>query len=78
MDRWRQARGFGRAGVSMAMADGAGNVYIADKEAHAIRKVDGAGRITTVAGTGVPGPVDDRPGPATGSTRSPSTAPAGR
>ena len=49
----------------MAMADGAGNVYIADKEAHAIRKVDGAGRITTVAGTGRPGPVDDTPGPAT-------------
>ena len=39
----------------MAMADQAGNIYIADKEAHAIRKVDSAGIITTVAGTNVAG-----------------------
>jgi len=39
----------------MAMADQAGNIYIADKEAHAIRKVDPAGIITTVAGTNVAG-----------------------
>jgi hypothetical protein len=48
----------------MAMADGAGNVYIADKEAHAIRKVTPAGTISTYAGTGVAGPADDTPGPA--------------
>ncbi len=49
----------------MAMADAAGNVYIADKEAHAIRKVTPGGTITTFAGTGVAGAADDTPGPAT-------------
>jgi sugar lactone lactonase YvrE len=48
----------------MAAADMAGNVYIADKEAHAIRKVTPAGVITTVAGTGMNTTVDDTPGPA--------------
>ena len=48
----------------MAAADAAGNVYIADKEAHAIRKVTPAGIITTVAGTGTATTVDDTPGPA--------------
>ncbi|MCX5745299.1 MAG: hypothetical protein NT062_22715 [Proteobacteria bacterium] len=48
-----------------AMADGAGNVFIADKEAHAIRKVAVDGKITTYAGTGLPDPLDDSPGPAT-------------
>ncbi len=38
-----------------AMADKAGNVFIADKDAHAIRKVSPDGIITTVAGTGVAG-----------------------
>jgi len=38
-----------------AMADGLGNVYIADKESHAIRKVSPDGIITTVAGTNVAG-----------------------
>lgn len=33
------------------MADSAGNIYIADKNAHAIRKVDVSGIISTVAGT---------------------------
>ena len=32
--------------------DGSGNLYIADSNNHAIRKIDSAGTITTVAGTG--------------------------
>lgn len=39
----------------MAMADSVGNIYIADKDAHAIRKVDVNGIITTVAGTSIAG-----------------------
>lgn len=39
----------------MTMADAAGNLYIADKDAHAIRKVATDGRITTLAGTSVAG-----------------------
>ena len=39
----------------IAMADRAGNVYIADKEAHAIRKVTLDGNIHTVAGINVAG-----------------------
>lgn len=46
-----------------AMADAAGNVYIADKEAHAIREVSPSGVMTTVAGTGATRPVNDTPGP---------------
>lgn len=38
-----------------AMADGAGNIFIADKDAHAVRKVSPGGIITTIAGTGVAG-----------------------
>ena len=49
----------------MAMADAAGNVYIADKEAHAIRRVGTDGTIATYAGTGLAGAADDTPGPAT-------------
>jgi hypothetical protein len=39
----------------IAMADRAGNIYIADKEAHAIRKVSPDGILTTAAGTNVNG-----------------------
>ena len=50
----------------IAMADRAGNIYIADKEAHAIRKVTPDGNIFTVAGTGVAGYGDpNNPAPAT-------------
>jgi sugar lactone lactonase YvrE len=38
-----------------ARLDGQGNLYIADFGNHRIRKVDRDGRITTLAGTGVPG-----------------------
>lgn len=43
--------------------DAGGNLYIADTDNNRIRKVDTAGIITTVAGTGVPGFSGDR-GPA--------------
>ena len=42
----------------MAMADVFGNVYIADKDAHAIRKVLTDGTIETIAGTNEPGGFD--------------------
>jgi hypothetical protein len=49
-----------------AMADEQGNIYIADKEAHAIRKVTPDGNIATVAGTNVRTVLGDPfdPGPA--------------
>jgi hypothetical protein len=47
-----------------AMGDADGNTYIADKEAHAIRKVTPDGVITTVAGMNEPGDDGDAPGPA--------------
>ncbi|MCC6620188.1 MAG: hypothetical protein IT385_02975 [Deltaproteobacteria bacterium] len=47
----------------MAMGDAAGNIYIADKEAHAVRRVSPVGVVTTVAGTNVPGDDGDEPGP---------------
>lgn len=37
------------------VADGSGNIYIADGTNHRIRKVDSSGNITTIAGTGVAG-----------------------
>ncbi len=47
--------------------DGLGNLYIADEGNHRIRRVDAAGTITTIAGTGAPGFGGDG-GPATGAT----------
>ncbi|MBU1487043.1 Ig-like domain-containing protein [bacterium] len=32
--------------------DGSGNIYVADRNSHAVRKIDAGGTITTVAGTG--------------------------
>jgi hypothetical protein len=49
----------------IAMADDVGNVVIADKDAHAIRKVGLDGTIVTVAGTNEPGDGPDDPTPAT-------------
>jgi sugar lactone lactonase YvrE len=46
----------------MAMADSQGNIFIADKDGHAIRKVLPSGQIVTVAGTNVAGDDGDSPG----------------
>ena len=48
-----------------AMADDAGNIYVADKDAHGIRKISPDGAIVTVAGTSVAGDGGDGPGVAT-------------
>jgi hypothetical protein len=45
----------------MAVADAAGNIYIADKESHSILKVTPAGTIHTAAGTHVAGDNGDGP-----------------
>ncbi|HJN73991.1 MAG TPA: hypothetical protein QGF58_08675 [Myxococcota bacterium] len=49
----------------MALTDAEGNIYIADKDAHAVRKVDTDGVITTVAGNGSAGDGGDDPAPGT-------------
>lgn len=45
-----------------ALGDGEGNVFIADKEAHAVRKVTTDARIVTVAGVNEPGDDGDAAG----------------
>lgn len=47
----------------IAMADAGGVVFIADKNAHAVRRVAPDGTITTAAGTGEAGDDGDLPGP---------------
>ena len=49
----------------IAMADTNGNIFIADKDAHGIRKVTPTGIISTVAGTSVAGDGPDNPAPGT-------------
>lgn len=49
----------------IAVGDDDGNVYIADKDAHGIRRVSPDGTLTTVAGTNVAGDDGDGPGAAT-------------
>jgi hypothetical protein len=58
-----QATGADLSAPHNALADGENNIYIADKEAHAIRKVTPDGTITTVAGVNEPGDDGDFPGP---------------
>lgn len=52
------------SGPTGVAVDGAGNVYIADYNNHCVRKVDAAGKISTIAGTAVNGYSGDD-GPAT-------------
>jgi len=52
-------------GARAVCADGKGNVYICEREGNAVRKVDAAGTITTVAGTGAKGAQDGKGGEAT-------------
>lgn len=50
-----------------AMADSAGNIYVADKDAHAIRRINPGGSIDTIAGAGSEGDDGDEPRNARGS-----------
>jgi hypothetical protein len=49
------------SGPHIAMADLAGNIFIADKNAHAVRKLRPDGILLTVAGTNSPGDGPDEP-----------------
>jgi sugar lactone lactonase YvrE len=51
-------------GPRAVAGDGAGNLYVADDNNHRIRRIDGAGVVTTLAGTGAAGFSGDG-GPAT-------------
>jgi sugar lactone lactonase YvrE len=53
------------SGPHMTQADRAGNYYIADKDAHGIRKIRTDGTIITVAGVNLPGDGVDTPTPGT-------------
>ena len=52
------------AGARAVCVDGQGNVYICEREGNVIRRVDSAGIITTVAGTGAKGYAGDDGTPA--------------
>jgi Bacterial Ig-like domain (group 3)/NHL repeat len=52
------------ASPTAIVTDAAGNLYFADRDNHCIRKIDRAGKITTVAGSGLEGFAGDG-GPAT-------------
>jgi hypothetical protein len=54
-------------GARAVCVDGAGNTYICEREGNAIRKVDGKGIISTIAGTGAAG-YDGDGGPAVKAT----------
>ncbi len=50
--------------ISDISFDGSGNLYLADRDYHTIRKINSAGTISTIAGTGTAGATGDG-GPAT-------------
>lgn len=56
VDGYREGARFNAPGKTTQ--DDAGNIYVADIENHAIRKIDVAGNVTTLAGNGHPGEVD--------------------
>ncbi len=58
------ARTAGNEGMAI---DGDGNLFIAERAAHRVRRIDTRGNVTTVAGTGVPGSDGDG-GPALAAT----------
>jgi len=45
-------------GPTKTTRDSAGNIYVTDVQNHAIRKIDSAGNVTTIAGNGHPGYAD--------------------
>ena len=51
----------------ITLGDAEGNLFVADKDAHAIRKISPDGRIVTVAGTGEAGDDGDEPRPGSSS-----------